>query len=306
MIVDNTRNVERIKNNKKYEFYDDCGIWVSQKGNTTKSHYYIDGDNLVYCEIKQRQYCVKKRCKGKISWVPLEPQPERVVVLSKYHATLKENPKFKKHVTFIYDSPDVTLSNVALYEYQGEQPNTDSFVRTYPKTMDKIKENITHKKPKEIYAELRIDDSMNFARDFRVIKNLKYQQKQKEKIARSNRVNVADEILEVLGMVNEHPFVQTIIHNKDQVPNIICYTNKQILDLKHFVKNAPHEQIKIDRTFNLGNYYVTTIVYKNQRVVRKQQKGENAEHPIFWDQLCYTKTPHTKHMSPFWNTLKRN
>ena len=44
--------------------------------------------------------------------------------------------------------------------------------------MGKIKENITHKKPKEIYAELRIDDSMNCARDFRVIKNLKYQQKQ--------------------------------------------------------------------------------------------------------------------------------
>ena len=226
-LVDNTCNVERIKNNKKCEFYDDCGILVSQKGNTTKSHYYIDGDNLVYCEIKQGQYCVKKRCKGKTIWVPFEPQPERVVVLSKYYATLKENPKFKKHVTFIYDSPDETLSNVALYEYQGEQPNTDSFVRTNPKTMDKIKENITHKKPKEIYAELRIDDSMNCARDFRVIKNLKYQQKQKEKIARSNRVNVADEILEVLGMVNEHPFVQTIIHNKDQVPNIICIqTNK--------------------------------------------------------------------------------
>ena len=73
-------------------------------------------------------------------------------------------------------------------------------------------------------------------------------------------------------MVNEHPFVQTIIHNKDQVPNITCYTKKQqqFFDLKHFVKSAPHEQMKIDRTFNLGNYYVTTIVYKNQWVVRKQ------------------------------------
>ena len=33
--------------------------WVSQKGNTTKSHYHIYGENLVYCEIKQGQYRVK-------------------------------------------------------------------------------------------------------------------------------------------------------------------------------------------------------------------------------------------------------
>ena len=79
-------------------------------------------------------------------------------------------------------------------------------------------------------------------------------------------------------MVNEHPFVQTFIHNKDQVPSLICYSTEQILDLKHFVKHAKHQQIRIDRTFNLGNYYVTTLVYKNQRVERKQSREEL---PIF-------------------------
>ena len=43
-----------------------------------------------------------------------------------------------------------------------------------------------------------------------------------------NRLNIADEILEVLGMVNELPFVQTVIHNKDQVPNGICCTTEQL------------------------------------------------------------------------------
>ena len=62
---------------------------------------------------------------------------------------------------------------------------------------------------------------MTCARDFRVVKYIKYQQKRKEKTERVNRLNIADEILEVLGMVNEHPFVQTVIHNKDQVPNVI-------------------------------------------------------------------------------------
>ena len=65
------------------------------------------------------------------------------------------------------------------------------------------------------------------------MKNVKYEQKRKEKTERVNRLNIADEILEVLGMDNDHQFVQTIIHNKDQVPNVICYTNEQIIDLKH-------------------------------------------------------------------------
>ena len=43
----------------------------------------------------------------------------------------------------------------------------------------------------------------------------------KEKQTRANRVNVADEILDVLGMVNYHMFVQAIIHNENQVPNLL-------------------------------------------------------------------------------------
>ena len=92
---------------------------------------------------------------------------------------------------------------------------------------------------------------------------MKYEEKKKERVARPNRLNVADEILHVLGMVNDNPFVQTINHNKDQVPNIILYTNEQILDLKHFAKYAKNQQIGIDRTLNLGTYYVTTLAYKN-------------------------------------------
>ena len=195
--------------------------------------------------------------------------------MSKYYASLKENPNFQKHVTYIYKAADESLGNIAVFEYKGEQPSTTSFIRTNPKTVDKIKTQLATKKPKEIYAALKRDDSMTCARDFRVVKNVKYEQKRKEKTERVNRLNIADEILEVLGMVNDHPFVQSIIHNKDQVPNVICYTNEQIIDLKHFVRNSNNQAIGIDRTFNLGNYYVTTLVYKNQRVVRKESTKTN-------------------------------
>ena len=81
--------------------------------------------------------------------------------------------------------------------------------------------------------------------------------------------NVADELLQVLAMMNDHPFVQQVIHRKDQVPAIICYTQDQITDLKHFLSLKTDLPIGVDRTFNLGTFFVTTLVYKNK------------DHPIF-------------------------
>ena len=49
------------------------------------------------------------------------------------------------------------------------------------------------------------------------------------------------------------------------------------------MRNSNNQAIGIDRTFNLGNYYVTTLVYKNQRVVRiestKTNKHDNQDLP---------------------------
>ncbi|KAL3876976.1 hypothetical protein ACJMK2_034747 [Sinanodonta woodiana] len=84
---------------------------------------------------------------------------------------------------------------------------------------------------------------------------------------RRSQANVADDTLEVLRMMNEHPFVQTMVHNKDQVPSFICYTSDQITDMQHFLTYGNRQPVVKDRTFNLENVYVTAMVYKNQRVV---------------------------------------
>ena len=98
---------------------------------------------------------------------------------------------------------------------------------------------------------------MTCARDFDVIRNQKYQAKKKEHEGkRSQRANVADELLEVIGMIDKHPFVQTILHNKNKVPTIICYTESQIKDLKSFLSTAKGQPLGIDRIFNLGCLYV--------------------------------------------------
>ena len=46
---------------------------------------------------------------------------------------------------------------------------------------------------------------------------------------------------------------------------------QQMTDLRHFLTPEKSDPLGIDRTFNLGSFYVTTIVYKNQRVVRKER-----------------------------------
>jgi hypothetical protein len=85
-------------------------------------------------------------------------------------------------------------------------------------------------------------------------------------------------------MMNDHPFVQQITHKKDQVPSIICYTEEQMVDFKHFLSKTGGP-VGIDRTFNLGSFFVTGLVYKSVRVLKKDTK----EPPIFIGPLLLHK-----------------
>ena len=93
-------------------------------------------------------------------------------------------------------------------------------------------------------------------------------------------------------------------HTKDQVPNIICYTTQQILDLKHLVKNATNQPIGIDRTFNLYNYFVMPLVYQNLRVIRKHSKVNPKEHPIFLGPIMLHKDATFKTYNSFFEQIK--
>ena len=300
MLVDNTRNTERLERKQRCEFYDDCGAWDSKKGNTVKSSYIAIDNRLKSVVLKNDLFCTERRSQGKKTWEPVSPQPalSQVITLSRYYTVSKTEPSFKKRVTYLLQEGNASLSHVALYEYIGKQPTnilphglskeTTPFIRTKPETIDKVKQKLVDrsKKPKEVYAELKADDSLSGVRDFKVIRDIKHLEKKKEKkTTTTTRQNVADEILEVISMLNTHPFVQTITHNKDQVPSIICYTEEQIEDLKHFLKHPHSDPLGIDRTFNLGSFYATIIVYKNQRLIRKDTKQQ----PVFLGPLMLHK-----------------
>ena len=287
-LVDNSENVSNISKNRKCTFFDDCGVWDHKKGNSVKISYLKDGNELTVVESKNSVYCVKKQENGKKTWKVLSPQPseDNIIIMNRYYATLKRSPHFKKRVTFFVSQQNEHLANVALYEYTGTLPpesqphgnakSGNTYTRTNPSTMNNIKRTVNNKKPSEVYYALKHDDSSNCPRDYRVIRNAK-QRARKEGFENKPVSNVADEILEVIAMLQDHPFVQTIIHHKDEVPSVICYTIEQLEDLKYFLKHNKDQPIGIDRTFNLGQFYVTTLVYKNTRLLKKDTQAN----PIF-------------------------
>ena len=110
-----------------------------------------------------------------------------------------------------------------------------------------------------------------------MLRNAKYRSKKQTSTCTGNNNNIADEILNVISMMNTHPFVQEIVHKKNQVPAIICYTQDQMQDLRHFLSLKTNNPVGVDRTFNLGKFFVTAMVYTNLRVTKKETK----DHPIF-------------------------
>ncbi|CAC5417326.1 unnamed protein product [Mytilus coruscus] len=121
---------------------------------------------------------------------------------------------------------------------------------------------------------VRKDD--NAPRDNHQIRNLKLNEKK-------NRLgaigNVADEVLEVMSMVNKIDFVKQVVYTEgnNKPLSFICYTSDQMEDMKQFLKTDPDRILGIDRTFNLGAVFVTNFVYRNIKVINK----ETGDHPIF-------------------------
>jgi hypothetical protein len=82
------------------------------------------------------------------------------------------------------------------------------------------------------------------------IRNVKYNEKKKSTNGAIG--NVADEIIEVLSIVNEDYFVQEVVYaNGIKPPSIICYTKQQMQDMQQFLKTDNDRILGIDRTFNL-------------------------------------------------------
>ena len=68
-------------------------------------------------------------------------------------------------------------------------------------------------------------------------------------------------------MEHNHPFVQSVVHNKNTIPAVICL-EEQILEIRQFCVKG-NCVLGFDKTLNLGgDVHVTPSVFKNLAVIR--------------------------------------
>ena len=306
-LLDNRSNLTRKTHLKSNQFHDDCGAWDSHNGRTVKTDFVVQSDNtLRFICMKDGQYCIEKQVKGKKTFIPLNPQPiqDTIVTLSRYYTPLKRDKMYKKRVSHFSRMPTQhqARAEISLVEYTGAFPEntaphgnakhvTHDYQRTDPKVFDQIQNGINSKKSNiDIYQEMVFKNPENAPRDLQQIRSKRYHDK---KQSHQSSSNLPDQVWEALAMVNNHEFVAEAVYTRgnNMPPSIIAYSPMQIEDMKLHIENDKDTILGIDRTFNLGPTYVTNLVYKNKKVVKKSSR----DYPIFvgpvffhWDASYYT------------------
>jgi hypothetical protein len=258
MLLDNSTNVERKKSNKKSQFSDDLESWNSDSGTTVNTHYVISHD-FKCAYMKNGLYCFPKKVNNKRTFIPISPQPAEsdVVTLHKYYTTLKRQPDFKKRVTWFSNPGNQDLSTRAIVEYISVVKQMDSshgnskkdngpYNRTHPDVLQHAAQELKTKKPRQVYKEMVLKDEANAPRDLQQLRDLKYRTEGKS--ATSNGNNVADDILNVLSMVKDHPFIQKVEQSKNNVPSIILYSYEQMTDFKKIIGTSKEPRVGIIMT----------------------------------------------------------
>lgn len=95
--------------------------------------------------------------------------------------------------------------------------------------------------------------------------------------------NLADEVQRLMSRLTDpdEDFVRSVCVQLHQPPAIVLFTQNQIDDLRSLCSRecipSLRSVLSVDRTFNLSSLFVTLMVFKNKRVVRRSSQ----EPPIF-------------------------
>lgn len=289
-VIDNELNIERRAQGKHSVFWDDCGVWDCKTG-TSPKHFYVKNQHNHYSRIylKKGVYCLEKQVSKRVSYIPIEPQPDPsdVLIVHRNYASNKLSALYKRKVTWLGNSG---LCKIALVEYKGQfegrlpHGNAGSsrpFIRTDETVFDEIREELgKSKKPRQVYNEMILKNPCTqVPRNTKQVQNIKYRQNREERGGVPMR-GLADNMFELHKLVHSHEFVQYIGTNKKHVPAVVLYTDEQIQDLRRFCCADPNyitSILGVDKTYNLGELHVTLTVLKNLSVVRVRTQ----DHPIF-------------------------
>jgi hypothetical protein len=76
-------------------------------------------------------------------------------------------------------------------------------------------------------------------------------------------------------MTQSSNFVQVVTVTKDKMPCIILYTEEQINLISNFCFRQPQGSVLgVDRTYNLGQIFVTCTVFKHKSILRRSTDEE--------------------------------
>ena len=92
-------------------------------------------------------------------------------------------------------------------------------------------------------------------------------------------------------LVDSDEIVQQVSKTKGKLPNFLLYSEDQIDHLMYFISHQGNNVLGLDRTFNLGCFFVTSFVYKNLRIIRANNSGE---HPLFLGPVFLHRDVHDK------------
>ena len=162
---------------------------------------------------------------------------------------------------------------------------------------EKIKKDLKHLPPKGVENKLNsdTDDDLGKQRNYKQVKNFKYAVDKETRPDSAPMKNIADHIVCVENMTQNHEFVRAVQHVKDSTPNVILYTDQQIVDIKRFCAREGGTVLGLDKTFNLGEFHVTPTVYKNTSIIRRTSQ----EHPIWFGPTLIHNSSTTKTYSYF-------
>ena len=209
-IVSENNNKLRSTTGKSKQYPDDCCVWDSSKGHTVNSYFVVGEDNNVkYLSLRDGLYCTQKTISGRKTYEKIVPQPsaESVLTLSRYYMTLKRSNQYKRRVLRLQSS-DNTQSSIAIVEYTGKYPDENApHGNAKHQNKSQILERIasvarSNNPPRDFYKSMVLENSFEAPKDFKQVRNVKYQQSRKDtkyKIGHKN--NLADEVLHCIPMV---------------------------------------------------------------------------------------------------------
>ena len=232
------------------------------------------------------------RIDRKREYIPLDPQPDEKSVLTivRYYTSLVASKEYRRRISWLLMNNEI--SDRAVFEYFGQHvvgvphgntKDVDSkcpFERTPASTMDQIGSMVKSARPQDVYNKLIVDNDVSTApRDSRVVRNKKTYDRRATNASQGRSLcrNIGDEFQIVFDLIKTDRFIRRICAQKDCLPSIILYTDRQIADIKSMCFDASGSVVGFDKTFNLGAVYVTVSVYKNIALHRKR----SGESPIF-------------------------